>query len=700
MPKNKPAADLSKAVAESPISDVFEGRDPAASEKEWAEKTLAPTLDKAPEKPIGASTGTNLDEHGHARFSTISNTPIRRLYTQADLPADWNYDTYLGYPGQPPYTRGIHSTGYRGKLWTMRMFSGFASPEETNQRYKYLLEHGGGGLSVAFDLPTLMGYDSDHAASEGEVGKCGVAIDSLEDMEILFDGISLENITTSMTINSPASVLWAMYLVVAEKQGADWKKISGTIQNDILKEYIAQKEYIYPPAPSMRLVIDTFEFGSKFTPRFNTISISGYHIREAGSTALQELAFTIYDGVEYVEWARRRGLDVDDFGPRLSFFFNAHNDFFEEIAKYRAARKIWYRLMKDRFGAKNDRTRLMRFHTQTAGVSLPAQQPRNNIARVALQALAAVLGGTQSLHTDAYDEALALPTEEAARIALRTQQIIAFESGVAQTVDPLGGSYFVEKQTLDMEKGAFDYFQKLDQMGGMVKAIERGYPQKEIAEASYQYQRAVEANEKITVGVNDFVIEEGSPHILYIGESVARARPPLERRSPAPPRCAETSRRQGSDRGFQWQYFRSQYDALHRRRRSRLCHGRRNLRSVARGVRNLYGSKCHMISVCGRKLRPQRFFSRLVRTIGDAWPSFVFVTFQVSIDHSFAGLRSLRSQDADPFAENRTRASIIRCPTKGSCSFDRSSNPDSTSPEGDSRHHSCRTLWRPCKAPE
>ena len=349
MSENKTKGDLTKTVVESPMADLFGDRHPSTSEKEWAEKTLAPTIEKAPEKPIGAATGTNLDEHGRARFSTISNAPIRRLYTQADLPTDWNYDQYLGYPGQAPYTRGIHSTGYRGKLWTMRMFSGFASPEETNQRYKYLLEHGGGGLSVAFDLPTLMGYDSDHPASEGEVGKCGVAIDSLEDMEILFDGIRLENVTTSMTINSPASVLWAMYLVVAEKQGADWKKISGTIQNDILKEYIAQKEYIYPPAPSMRLVIDTFEFGSKFTPRFNTISISGYHIREAGSTALQELAFTIYDGVEYVEWADRRGLDVDDFGPRLSFFFNAHNDFFEEIAKYRAARKIWYRLMKDRF---------------------------------------------------------------------------------------------------------------------------------------------------------------------------------------------------------------------------------------------------------------------------------------------------------------------------------------------------------------
>src|ERR1700739_2757944 len=509
-------------VAESPIADVFEGRHPSDGEKQWAEKMLAPTLEKAPEKTMRAPPDTNLDDPRHARFSTISNVPIRRLYTPADLPADWSYEKYLGFPGQPPHARGIHSTGYRGKLWTMRMFSGFASPEETNKRYKYLLENGGGGLSVAFDLPTLMGYDSDHPASEGEVGKCGVAIDSLEDMEILFDGIDLEKTTTSMTINSPASVLWAMYLVVAEKQGADWKKISGTIQNDILKEYIAQKEYIYPPAPSMRLVIDTFEFGSKFTPRFNTISISGYHIREAGSTALQELAFTIYDGVEYVEGAGRRGLDVDEFGPRLSFFFNAHNDFFEEIAKYRAARKIWYRLMKDRFGAKNARTWLMRFHTQTTRVSLPAKNPMKNIASFALRALAAVLGGTQSLHTDSYDEALALPTEEAVRIALRTQQIIAHESGVAQTVDPLGGSYFVEKFTLDMEKGAFDYFENIEAMGGMVKAIEGGYPQKEIAEASHQYQRAAEAKEKITVGVNDFVIEEESPRILYIDETGAR----------------------------------------------------------------------------------------------------------------------------------------------------------------------------------
>jgi methylmalonyl-CoA mutase N-terminal domain/subunit len=519
MPEKKPSKPQ---VAENPIADVFENRHPSAAEKKWAETTLAPTLEKSPERPIGAPTGVNLDERDNARFTTISGVPIRRLYTQADLPEDWTEEKYLGYPGAPPFTRGIHATGYRGKLYTMRQFSGFASPEETNQRYKYLLEHGGGGLSVAFDLPTLMGYDSDHAASEGEVGKCGVAIDSLEDMEILFGGIDLEKTTVSMTINSPASVLWAMYLVVAEKQGADWNKISGTIQNDILKEYIAQKEYIYPPAPSMRLVIDTFEFGSKFTPRFNTISISGYHIREAGSTALQELAFTLYDGIEYVEWARRRGLDVDDFGPRLSFFFNAHNDFFEEIAKYRAARKIWGQVMQERFGAKNQRTWLMRFHTQTAGVSLPAQQPMNNIARVALQALAAVLGGTQSLHCDSYDEALALPTEEAARIALRTQQIIAYESGVTQTVDPLGGSYFLEASTLQMEKGAFDYFSKLDAMGGMVKGIERGYPQKEIAEASYQYQRAAEAKEKVVVGVNEFVIEEESPHILYIDESVAR----------------------------------------------------------------------------------------------------------------------------------------------------------------------------------
>ena len=494
-------------------------RHPSPEERRWESETLFPALEKSSERPIGAATGINLDESGRARFTTISETEIRRLYTEADLPG--NPD--LPLPGEPPYTRGIHASGYRGKLWTMRQFSGFASPEETNLRYKYLLANGGSGLSVAFDLPTLMGCDSDDAESEGEVGKCGVAIDSLEDMETLFSGIDLEQTSVSMTINSPASTLWAMYLAVAEKQGADWTRISGTLQNDILKEYIAQKEYIYPPAPSMRLVIDTLEFGARFTPRFNPISISGYHIREAGSTALQELAFTLYDGVEYVEWALRRGLKVDDFAPRLSFFFNSHNDFFEEIAKFRAARKIWYRLMTERFGARNPRSQWMRFHTQTAGVSLTAQQPKNNIARVAIQALAAVLGGTQSLHTDGFDEALALPTEEAARIALRTQQILAYESGVADVADPLGGSYFVERMTLDMERGAFEYFEKLDALGGMVRAIEQGFPQKEIAEASYAYQRAVEAREKIIVGVNDYVVEEKPQKILYIDESVRDA---------------------------------------------------------------------------------------------------------------------------------------------------------------------------------
>jgi len=508
--------------ATSTPSESAHQRFPSPAEQQWEQRVLDPALAKNPENPIGAASGVNLDDAGNARFTTISGTEVDRLYTEADLPREYvtDPDTFLGLPGQVPYTRGIHATSYRGKLWTMRQFSGYASAEETNARCKYLLAHGGSGLSIAYDLPTLMGYDSDDPQSEGEVGKCGVAIDSLEDMETLFDGIQLDSTTVSMTINSPASVLWAMYLVVAEKQGVDWNKISGTLQNDILKEYIAQKEYIYPPAPSMRLVVDTFEFGALQVPRFNPISISGYHIREAGSTALQELAFTIYDGVEYVEWAVRRGLRVDDFAPRLSFFFNSHNDFFEEIAKFRAARKIWYRLMTERFGAKAERSHKLRFHTQTAGVSLTAQQPRNNIARVALQALAAVLGGTQSLHTDGFDEALALPTEEAARIALRTQQILAFESGVAQTADPLGGSYFVERLTLDMENGAFDYFRKLDAMGGMVKAIEIGYPQKEIAEASYQYQRAVESGEKIIVGVNDFVVEEQQQAILYIGDEI------------------------------------------------------------------------------------------------------------------------------------------------------------------------------------
>src|SRR5271155_5768964 len=504
-------------MADAPLTNSTSS-DASAEKERWEAQTLNPALRKAPERPIGAATGTNIDKEGRARFTTISGTPVERLYTEADLPEGW--EDSVNNPGEPPYTRGIHPNGYRGKLWTMRQFSGFASPEETNQRYKYLLANGGSGLSVAFDLPTLMGCDSDDPQSEGEVGKCGVAIDSLEDMETLFSGIDLEQTSVSMTINSPASILWAMYLAVAERQGAEWKRIAGTLQNDILKEYIAQKEYLYPPAPSMRLVVDTFEFASRFTPRFNPISISGYHIREAGSTAQQELAFTLYDGIEYVEWALRRGLAIDDFAPRLSFFFNSHNDFFEEIAKFRAARKVWYRVMTERFGAKNPRSTWMRFHTQTAGVSLTAQQPKNNIARVAIQALAAVMGGTQSLHTDAYDEALALPTEDAARIALRTQQILAYESGVADVTDALGGSYFVERLTLDMEQGAFAYFEKLDAMGGMVSAIERGFPQKEIADASYAYQRAVEGGQKVIVGVNEYVMEEEPPEILRIGESV------------------------------------------------------------------------------------------------------------------------------------------------------------------------------------
>jgi methylmalonyl-CoA mutase N-terminal domain/subunit len=481
-------------------------RKPSATEREWEEKTLRPTLEKSPERA--------------AEFTTVSSYPIRRLYTDADL-ANWNPERDLGYPGQPPYTRGIHSTMYRGRLWTMRQFAGFGAAEDTNRRFRYLLSQGQNGLSVAFDLPTLMGYDSDHPLSEGEVGKCGVAISSLADMEVLFDKIPLADVTTSMTINSPAAAIWAMYLAVAEKQGADWKKISGTLQNDILKEYIAQKEYIYPPEPSMRLVIDTFEFGVKHTPKFNPISISGYHIREAGSTAIQELAFTLRDGIEYVDWGIRRGLDVDEFVPRLSFFFNAHSDFFEEIAKYRAARRIWYKTMRDRFGAKNARSWALRFHTQTAGCSLTAQQPYNNVVRTALQALAAVMGGTQSLHTNSLDEAWALPTEFAATIALRTQQIIAHESGVTNTADPLGGSYFVEALTDEVEHGAWDYIEKIDALGGMVAAIERSYPQREIAEASYRYQMAVDRKEKIIVGVNGYVTPEKPIDILQIDETVA-----------------------------------------------------------------------------------------------------------------------------------------------------------------------------------
>ncbi len=482
-------------------------RQPGTAEQVWQEKVLDPSLSKRPER--------------QQTFTTLSGVPIERLYTPADLPG-FDYARELGDPGEYPYTRGIHQTMYRGRTWTMRQFSGFGTPEDTNRRLHYLLQQGQTGLSIAFDLPTLMGYDSDHALAEGEVGKCGVAISSLADMETLLAGLPLEEVTTSMTINSPAAMLWAMYLVVAEKNGADWKKISGTIQNDILKEYIAQKEYIYPPAPSMRLVVDSIVFSSREVPRWNPISISGYHIREAGSTAVQELAFTLRDGIEYVEWVRRTGLDVDAFAPRLSFFFNSHNDLFEEVAKFRAARKIWARVMKERFGAKDPRSWLCRFHTQTAGCSLTAQQPYNNVVRTALQALAGVLGGTQSLHTNSLDEAWALPTEQAVTIALRTQQVIAHESGVTQTVDPLAGSYFVEKLTLDTERACYAYFDKIDALGGMVAAIEKSYPQKEIHDAAYAYQQAVERKEKIIVGVNELVTEEKRPiDILVIDENAA-----------------------------------------------------------------------------------------------------------------------------------------------------------------------------------
>jgi methylmalonyl-CoA mutase N-terminal domain/subunit len=454
-------------------------------------------------------------------FTTVSGRKIKELYTPADL-ADFDYLGDLNFPGEYPYTRGIHPTMYRGRLWTMRQFSGFGTAEDTNKRYKYLLSHGQTGLSVAFHLPTLMGVDSDHPLAKGEVGQCGVAIDSLADMEILFKGIRLDKITTSMTINAPAAVLWAMYIAVAQKKGISPKVISGTIQNDILKEYIAQKTFIFPPRPSMKLIVDTFEYGAKEVPRWNTISISGYHIREAGATAVQELAFTLRDGIEYVEWALERGLELDDFAPRLSYFFNSHNDFFEEIAKFRAARRIWAEAMRDRFGAKNVRSWWLRFHTQTSGVSLMAQQPYNNIVRVAIQALAAVLGGTQSLHTNSLDETYALPSEEAVTIALRTQQIIAHESGVVNTIDPLGGSYFVETLTKEMEQAAQGYIKKIDDMGGMVKAIELGFPQKEIADSAYWYQRAVEEKEKIIVGLNAFEMKHDPIPILCIDEAVAR----------------------------------------------------------------------------------------------------------------------------------------------------------------------------------
>src|SRR5690554_5344452 len=457
--------------------------------KQWLAEEYAEATAKFPER--------------EAVFETLSGIPVEPLYTEDDL-ADFDPATKLGYPGEFPYTRGVQRTMYRGRLWTMRMFAGFGTAEQTNERFHKLLEAGQTGLSTAFDLPTLMGYDSDHPMSQGEVGKCGVAVASLADMEVLFEGIDPEKITTSMTINSPANAIWAMYLAMAENKGADLKKVGGTLQNDILKEFIAQKEYIYPPAPSVKLVIDTFEWGPKVAPKFNFISVSGYHSREAGSNAVQELAFTLADGIHYVRRALERGLDIDEFAPRISFFFNAHNDFFEEIAKLRAARRIWARQMRDVFGAKDPRSWMMRTHVQTAGVSLTAQQPLLNVARVAIQALGGVLAGTNSLHTDAYDEALALPTEESAMLALRTQQVIAYETDVASTADPLAGSYFVESLTNRMERLCLGYFERIDALGGVEAAIDAGFFAREIGDVSYAYQREVDAGERVIVGVNRF----------------------------------------------------------------------------------------------------------------------------------------------------------------------------------------------------
>ena len=461
----------------------------AIARDQWEETTLHQTMARLPER--------------QTEFVTTSSKPIERLYTPLDLP-DFDYVDDLGFPGEYPFTRGVHATGHRGKLWTMRMFAGFGTAEETNARYKYLLRQGNMGLSVAFDLPTLMGYDTDASESLGEFGKCGVAVASLRDMEILMDGIPLGEVSTSMTINSPAAVIWAFYIAAAEKQGVPMDKLRGTLQNDILKEFTAQKEFIFPPEPSMRLVTDTIEFGTRHLPQWNTISISGYHIREAGSTAAQELAFTLADGLEYVRWALQRGMDIDEFAPRLSFFFNVHNDFFEEIAKLRAARRIWAREMRETFAAKDPRSWYMRFHTQTAGVSLTAQQPEVNIVRVAIQAMAAVLGGAQSLHTNSMDEALALPSEKAVTIALRTQQVIAHESGVTNTIDPLGGSYFLEKLTNDMEAEVYGYFKRIEVLGGMLPAIEKGFFQQEIADAAFVYQREIDDHRRTIVGVNDF----------------------------------------------------------------------------------------------------------------------------------------------------------------------------------------------------
>ena len=476
------------------------------SKEHWEAETYRPFVRQTPERPV--------------RFESLSGIPLQPLYTPADL-SDWEYETKLGFPGEFPFTRGVYPTMYRGRLWTMRMFAGFGRPEDTNARFKYLLDQGQTGLSTAFDMPALMGYDADHPRARGEVGKEGVAISTLEDFERLFDGIPLDRVTTSMTINCTASIALAMYLAVADKQGVSWDRIGGTMQNDMLKEFIAQKEWICPPEPAMRIVVDMIEFTSKYVPRFNPVSISGYHIREAGSTAVQELAFTLADGIGYVQACAERGLDVDSFAPRLSFFFDIHNDFFEEIAKLRAARRIWATVMRERFGAKKPESMRLRTHTQTAGVSATAQQPLNNVARVALQALAAVLGGAQSLHTNSYDETWALPTEEAVTVALRTQQIIAEETGVPVVIDPLGGSYYLERLTDQMEAAAWAYIKTIDELGGIIRAIDLGYPQQEIADAAYRYQLMEDRGEKTVVGVNKYGMAEEKPiHYLRIDEAV------------------------------------------------------------------------------------------------------------------------------------------------------------------------------------
>ncbi|MDP9482490.1 MAG: methylmalonyl-CoA mutase family protein [Chloroflexota bacterium] len=480
----------------------------------WERDRLAPSLDRAPER--------------RPRFSTISDVEVERLYGPWSL-AGTDPLADVGFPGEPPFTRGIHPSGFRSRLWTMRMFAGFGAAEDTNARFRQLLDAGQTGLSIAYDMPTLYGYDSDDPEAEGEFGTCGVAVSSLADMEVLLDGLPLDRISTSMTINSPAAPIWAMYIAAAEKRGVPRAALEGTLQNDILKEFVAQKEFLFPPGPSLRLVTDTIEFGTRETPRWNTISISGYHIREAGSTAVQELAFTIGDGMAYTEAAIARGLRVDDFAPRLSFFFNSHNDFFEEIAKFRAARRVWWKLMTERYHAENERSTWLRFHTQTAGVSLTAQQPLNNLTRVAVQALAAVLGGTQSLHTDAYDEAWAVPSAEAALLALRQQQVIAEETGVANTVDPLGGSWFVESLTNQTEAAVWRYLEEIDRRGGMVAAIAEGYPQREIADAAYRFQREFDAGERGIVGVNRYADPDEALEIPLLQVSEASLRAQLAR---------------------------------------------------------------------------------------------------------------------------------------------------------------------------